>query len=85
MHSHSDILNNPDAIYKQISKEDTIWLVKTFDKNVKITIKLNTINNVIEKDYKNSIINMQIMNEKKINKYLEQEKILELFDKNNKK
>lgn len=80
-----DILNNPDAIYKQISKEDTIWLVKTFDKNVKITIKLNTINNVIEKDYKNSIINMQIMNEKKINKYLEQEKILELFDKNNKK
>ena len=79
------ILNDPDSVYLELSKEDTVWVVKKLDENLKITLKLNTFTNKKEKGYKNSIIQMQILNEKRIKKYIEKGRIKELFDKNNKK
>lgn len=79
-----DILNEPDAIYQQIKKEDTIWVVKNFEKNVKITIKLNTANNLKEKGFKNSIINMQFIREKELKRVINNGSIIVMFDKSNK-
>ena len=76
----NDILNNPDAIYKQVKKEDTIWLVKKIDKNVKLTIKLNTVNNIEEKGFKNSIINMQYMRDSELKRVIKKGSIIAMFD-----
>lgn len=76
----NDILNNPDAIYKQVKKEDTIWLVKKIDKNVKLTIKLNTVNNIKEKGFKNSIINMQYMRDSELKRVIKKGSIIAMFD-----
>lgn len=81
----SNILDDPDYIYQELDKEDTVWIVKKLDNNLKITIKLNTVKNKKEIEYKNSIIQMQILNEKRIKKYIEKNKIKEIFDKNKKK
>ena len=81
----SSILDSPDGIYKEIEKEDTVWIIKEFDKNVKVTLKLNTVDNLKEKGYKNSIIQMQIMKQNRIKKYIKNGKIKEIFDKMNKK
>ncbi len=79
------ILNNPDYIYKQLDKDDTLWIIKKIDDNIKITLKLNTISSSEkEKEYKNSIIQMQILNQRRIDKYEEKGKIEKLFDKNKK-
>lgn len=79
----NNILNDFDYIYQELGKENTVWVVKKLDlgDNLKITIKLNTVNNKKEIGYKSSIIQMQILN-KKIEKYLKKEEIKELFDKN---
>lgn len=76
----NDILNNPDAIYKQVKKEDTIWLVKKIDKNVKLTIKLNTVNNIKEKGFKNSIINMQYIRDSELKRVIKKGSIIAVFD-----
>ena len=81
----SEVLSRPDYIYKQLDKESTLWLVKQFDDNVKITLKLNTPNEKeSEKGYKNSIIQMQVLPQKRIDKYEINGKIEKLFDKNDK-
>lgn len=59
----SEILSNPDNVYLETTKENTLWLIKKYDKNVKITLKLQVVKN---KKYKNSIIQMH--NRKKNNK-----------------
>lgn len=80
-----DILNNPSKIYEQLSKEDTIWIVKEYDKNIKVTLKLNTVSNLREKGYKNSIVQMQIMRESEINRNIKNGKAIAIFDKSDKK
>lgn len=75
------ILNKPDKVYLQLDKEDTLWITKTLDKEIKLTLKLNTQNNLKERGYKNSIIQMQIMKQNRISKYIEKGKIKELFAK----
>lgn len=77
----SKIIKNPDMILREIKREDTIWIIKKVDDNVKITIKLNTDNN---KNYKNSIIQMQKMRDSEINRNIRNEKVTIIFDKNNK-
>jgi len=80
------ILNNPDSLYIQIDKTDTLWIVKQMDENVKITMKLNTPNALeSEKGYKNSIIQMQILKQQRIDKYEQNGKIRKIFDKNDNK
>ena len=82
----SNILSKPDSVYKQFDKDDTLWIVKQLEDNVKITLKLNTPNSKEkEKGYKNSIIQMQIMQQKRIDKYEINGKIEKLFDINDKK
>ena len=72
------ILNDPDSIYKELTRERTYWIVKELDNNVKITIKFkeNTDNKM------NFIIQMQIMKKNRIDKYKSKGKIREIFDKN---
>ena len=79
-----NILRDPDYIYKELNKLDTVWIVKQLEDNVKITIKINTPN-TNEKGYKNSIIQMQLINQKRLDKYETSGRIEKLFDKTNKK
>lgn len=74
----NEIISNPDRVFKQLDKEDTIWLIKQLDDNIKVTIKLNTINSK-QKDYKNSIIQMQLMKQSRIENYIKKNKIEEIF------
>lgn len=81
-----NILNNPDYIYKQLDKIDTLWIIKELDNNIKVTLKLNTSSaEQKEKDYKNSIIQMQILKQQRIDSYEKKGKIEKIFDKNNKR
>jgi di/tripeptidase len=36
----NEILSNPDNVYLETKKENTLWLIKKYDQNVKITLKL---------------------------------------------
>ncbi len=72
----NEILSNPDNVYLETKKENTLWLIKKYDQNVKITLKLQVIKN---KKYKNSIIQMQIMRDKEILRCLKNQKIIEIF------
>lgn len=60
------IIEEPDNVYKENNKKDTIWMVKEINENIKITLKLNVVGNKEEKDYKNSVIQMQILPQKKL-------------------
>ena len=77
-----NIIKKPDLILQETKRDSTIWLVKTFDKNVKVTMKLNTTNN---RNLKNSIIQMQFMRDSEINRNIRNGKVTKLFDKNDKK
>ena len=74
------IIENPDMIFKELKRTNTIWIIKKIDKNIKITIKLNTSNNI---KIKNSIIQMQIIRDKEIRRYMKNGKIKKIFDKIN--
>ncbi len=77
-----EIIKTPDRVFKQLDKEDTIWLMKTIDSDkIRITLKLNTINNLKEKGYKNSIIQMQNMKHSNIDNLIKNGKIEELNKK----
>lgn len=75
-----DIIENPDIIFIQNDMKDTLWIVKKINKNVKITIKLNTIK-YGNKNYKNSIIQMQYMNDKELNRNMLNGKVKILWQK----
>ena len=77
----STIVNKPDMVLQETKRNDTIWLIKTFDKNVKVTLKLNTTN---DKKIKNSIIQMQFMRDSEVRRNIKNDKVIILFDKNNK-
>lgn len=76
------IIKNPDMILQEVKRNDTIWLIKKYDNNVKVTMKLNTTTN---KNMKNSIIQMQIMRDSEIRRNIKKEKVIKIFDKNQKK
>ena len=75
------ILKDPDLIFREVKHKDTIWIIKKIDNNLKITIKLNTIKHGIDK-YKNSIIQIQYLDIKRLYKYFKNDKIEKIFDKN---
>lgn len=76
------ILNSPDMILQELKREDTVWIIKKLEKNIKVTIKMNTSNN---KNIKNSIIQMQFMRDSEIKRNIKNDKVKVLFDKNEKK
>ena len=69
-------------ILQEVKRSDTIWLIKTYDNNVKVTMKLNTTN---DKNMKNSIIQMQFMRDSEIRRNIKKEKVIQIFDKNQEK
>ena len=77
-----NIIKSPDLILQETKRDSTIWLIKAFDKNVKVTMKLNTTN---DKKLKNSVIQMQFMRDSEINRNIRNGKVTKLFDKNDKK
>lgn len=77
-----EILLKPDFIFKDNKYENTIWVIKEIDNNIKLTVKLSTD---IEKNYKNSIIQMQKMRKKELTKSLKNNRITKIFDKNKEK
>ena len=72
------IIKNPDMVFKELKRKDTIWIIKKINKNIKITIKLNTSNN---EKLKNSIIQMQIIRDKEIRRYVKKGNIKKIFCK----
>lgn len=77
------IFKNPDMVLKENNRKDTYWIIKRIDNNLKITLKLNTVKSK-NKGYKNSIIQMQYLNEERINKYIISKKTSILFDNSKK-
>lgn len=75
------IIEKPDKVLKETKRDNTIWIIKQMDKNVKVTMKLNTSDN---KNMKNSIIQMQIMRESEVQRNINKGNVIVLFDKNKK-
>lgn len=78
------IIQNPSNVYIENGKENTIWLTKEIDnRNIKVTMKLNKTTFYQRKQlgYKNSIIQMQELPKKRIQKYIEKGRIEEIFYK----
>lgn len=76
-----DILKDPDFIFWEVNRNNTVWLVKKYDKNIKLTIKISSPQ---DKHFKNSIIQMQIMRESEVERNVRNGNIIKLFDKNSK-
>ncbi len=77
-----NIIKNPDLILQETKRDSTLWLIKKIDKNIKVTMKLNTTN---DKNLKNSIIQMQFMRDSEINRSIRNGRVIKIFDKNDKK
>ncbi len=75
-----NILKDPDMVFIQTNKDDTVWVVKKIVDNLKITIKLSTIR-VNDLNYKNSIIQMQYMNDKELERNISIGKVKEIYNK----
>jgi hypothetical protein len=67
-----EIINEPDYIFGDKDKE-TLWVIKELDKRIRLFLKLNTSP---KSDYKNSILSMQELGNKKLKQYKNTKKIL---------
>ena len=67
-----DIIETPDYIIEDTKHKDTGLVIKQYDKNIVLVIKLNTYN----KHKKNSIITIWEIKEKRLSRYLLTHKIL---------
>lgn len=69
-----DIIKNPDHIYIETKRRNTIWLTKKIDdkKSHKVVIKLNTTSLYQDKElgYKHSVITMHPIKTKTLEKYI---------------
>lgn len=62
----AEIIKNPDYIIKDPKHEETGLVIKEYEKNTVIVLRLNTS----EKDKKNSIITIWEIKEKRLQRYL---------------
>ena len=67
-----DIIEEPDYIMEDTKHKETGMIVKKYDKEVVVILKLNTS----DEDKKNSIITIWEIKEKRLNRYLLTHKIL---------
>lgn len=75
--NYREILKNPDYILKDNKYNDTIWNVKINEEKSNITVIKLSLSNLEEfKNYKNSIITMYSLKEKRLNSHLKSKKIL---------
>ena len=81
--SITEVLENPDYIFKDRKNKDTVLMVKNINynnKNYRMVVKLNTNNEMQGKS--NSIISFWHISEKKLGQYIRNEKIIyEKLDK----
>lgn len=68
-----NILNNPDYIFKDPKHKDTALLIKKYDNNVEVVLKLNTDT---KNNFKNSIITMWEIKDKRLERYKETHQII---------
>lgn len=68
-----NILNNPDYIFKDPKHEDTALLIRKYDNNVEVVLKLNTDT---KNNFKNSIITMWEIKDKRLERYKETHQII---------
>lgn len=68
-----NILNNPDYIFKDPKHEDTALLIRKYDNNVEVVLKLNTDT---KNNFKNSIITMWKIKDKRLERYKETHQII---------
>jgi len=68
----NEIVNDPDFILKDPKHEDTALIIKKYDNNVEIVLKLSTET----KDKKNSIITLWEIKDARLNRYLLTHKIV---------
>jgi hypothetical protein len=76
----SNMLDNPDIIFEDPKRIDTLLLIKKYDNNVEAVLKLNTNN---ANNYKNSIISMWEISDKRLQRYMKTHS--KIFDNYNKK
>ena len=82
------VLNDPDKIYIETDRRNTIWVVKNVDgDNLHAVLKLNktTLYSKKELGYKNSIIHFYTVRQKYIDNKKKKGILEEIFDKENKK
>lgn len=83
-----EIMENPDKVYLQINKKNTIWAVKQYDgKDVQVIIKINSTSLYQEKElgYKNSIIHIHRIRNGYVDGKIKKGELEVLFDINHKK
>lgn len=83
-----DIMNNPDQVYLEAKKPNTVWLVKEYDgQKVLTTIKINTTTLYQQKElgYKNSIIHIHRTRENYVINKKNKKELELLFDIKKKK
>lgn len=78
-----NIINNPDMILIDNKNKDTVWVVKKIENNVKITIKINTIGNIKETGYKNSVIQMQYIRDKELKRNIKNKNVSLIYNNKN--
>ena len=67
-----DVIENPDYIIEDTKHKETGLIIKTYDKNVVLVLRLNTS----EKNKKNSIITIWEIKQKRLERYLLTHKVL---------
>lgn len=77
-----EFLESPEHVYKELSKKDTLWLIKHINgTRYRLTLKINTPQNMKEIGYKNSIIQFQVYKHSNIDGLLDKKRIVELVKK----
>lgn len=69
----NNILNSPDYIFKDPKHKNTALLIRKYDNNVEVVLKLNTDT---KNNYKNSIITMWEIKDKRLERYKETHRII---------
>ena len=69
----TNILNNPDYIFKDPKHKNTALLVRKYDNNIEVVLKLNTDT---KNNFKNSIITMWEIKDKRLERYKETHQII---------
>ena len=67
-----EIISNPDYIIEDTKHKDTGLVIKTYEKDIVVVLKLNTS----EEDKKNSIITIWEIKQKRLDRYLLTHKII---------
>lgn len=69
----NNILDNPDYIFKDPKHKNTALLIKKYDNNVEVVLKLNTDT---KNNFKNSIITMWEIKDKRLERYKQTHEIV---------